>query len=209
MPQMIVCPMKQRSATAMPRYPICSARIVSFSCRGVSSRSVASSARMRPHSECSPTAVTRYVQSPSVTVLPDTMNGFSLFLEMVSVSPVMADSSILHPLPFTKIPSAGTLAPVSRLIKSPTMIPSALIRTSTPLRRTTTAQSSCCSCSPRNCFSLLISFHAVMLPMRRQAEKIAAPSSHPMHESSSDVISVRSTGPPQMGFRGHPLPRSA
>mmetsp|Transcript_26903 Transcript_26903/g.66294 ORF Transcript_26903/g.66294 Transcript_26903/m.66294 type:complete len:239 (+) Transcript_26903:2803-3519(+) len=193
----------------MPSFPMSSARVVSLPCSGVSSRSSSSSTMICPHALLGPTAVTTKQQSPSTTVQPENRKGWLSSLCTASASPVSDDSSTLRSLPLMKMPSAGTLAPRSRMTMSPTMTSTLCTRISMPLRLTVTAQSCCLSCSTRNCFSLALSLYAVMFPIRRHAKMMAAPSSQSRHLASPSVSSPRSMGPCQMGLRGHACPRSA
>mmetsp|Transcript_91810 Transcript_91810/g.134194 ORF Transcript_91810/g.134194 Transcript_91810/m.134194 type:complete len:276 (-) Transcript_91810:66-893(-) len=86
---------------------------------------------------------------------------------------------------------------------------SAWHRTTSPLRLTVTAQSSCCFCSPRNCSSFACSFQAVMTPTRRHAIMMQAPSSQPEQSAPPSSCAGSLTGPPQIGLRGHDTPKSA
>mmetsp|Transcript_28697 Transcript_28697/g.56027 ORF Transcript_28697/g.56027 Transcript_28697/m.56027 type:complete len:283 (-) Transcript_28697:396-1244(-) len=200
---------KQTAATMVPPRPMSSASVVSLPCRGVSSRSSSSSIMILPHSEYGPTAVTRKMQSPSTTVHPERMKGsLSSDLDTESASPVRELSSIRQSFWCIRSPSAGTLLPRSSITTSPTMTSTDCMRTSMPLRRTVTAESCCLSCSTRNCASLLLSLEAVMIPMSRHAEMMAAPSSHSRHRTSPSCGGPRSIGPSQIGLRGHGWPRS-
>eukprot|EP00961_Rhodomonas_salina_P147381 1983390-Rhodomonas_salina.2 len=65
-------------------------------------------------SDWAPTARTRNLPLPSVTLVPDKRKGLSALFFTASDSPVSADSSIRRSFPDTSTPSPGTFAPVGR-----------------------------------------------------------------------------------------------
>ena len=69
--QRIMSTTKQVAATTRPTLPIAVASTVSFSWSGVSRDSPVTSAMVRPHSECGPTASTSTRAEPSLTWVPD------------------------------------------------------------------------------------------------------------------------------------------
>mmetsp|Transcript_8941 Transcript_8941/g.29394 ORF Transcript_8941/g.29394 Transcript_8941/m.29394 type:complete len:257 (-) Transcript_8941:1175-1945(-) len=96
-----VSEMKQHRATANPTYPILLARSPSFSCSGVSSCSLTTSASVWPHSECSPTATMRTTPDPSVTCVPERQNCSDSPFLIGSDSPVSDASSTTMSKPRT------------------------------------------------------------------------------------------------------------
>ena len=112
-----------------------------------------------PWYEFGPTAVTTYLPTPSRILLPLTMKGSNLLLNLApwivlsraysagtfftaSDSPVAADSSALILCPSGRTPSTGMRSPGSRCSMSPTNISYTLSRLVFPPRITLTFRSS-------------------------------------------------------------------
>mmetsp|Transcript_1332 Transcript_1332/g.3650 ORF Transcript_1332/g.3650 Transcript_1332/m.3650 type:complete len:223 (-) Transcript_1332:626-1294(-) len=117
---------KVRVAMTMPNQPMLMARRSRRSWSGVFSGSTMSCARIWPHSESRPTAMTSASPQPSPTVVPEMRKGSrSGDLGISMLSPVMADSSVLKTSDVRRRQSAGSLSPAMRRMTSPTTMVSA------------------------------------------------------------------------------------
>ena len=147
---LMTCAVRMNSAAARPSQPMRFAMTPSFSCSGVSGAAVRSVSMMRPLKELTPTATTSMRPVPAATSVPDSRNGSTpsnvpggrvdpvpapappvpeptggivsgiLRFLICWLSPVAADSSVVMPWFWVRMPSAGITSPVFSCTISPT-----------------------------------------------------------------------------------------
>ncbi len=175
------------------------ARTFSLACNGVMPGSLRSAIIVLPRLEYGPTAVTRYVPTPSTTLAPERRNG-SIFATIpsqvtgsrrracetasagifltTSDSPVDDASSQLTLYPWISTPSTGITSPCSRIITSPTSTSWTETFAGFPDRIIVMYLSSFFLFSTEKRLSFCQSFSAPTMTTTRMATMIATPSTH-------------------------------